>query len=218
MGSPKPQPPTKPRYRKLHNIAVATKVQPWFLAGEAEFIDDCMEKSSYETLFSDTSVVGVGVGSLTFKHYLEYENMYNEALETAAFRLMYIYWAFSKEVNPKIDEAPMPQLEILEEGRIVKTPFGEMRGSLQKNGMELLAFLLTRWGRIVGVDSDNEFIYEPISMEEIYELCSPDVLLRLDDGQTVPPLMELLTLTGLYKEDTGAIKTEEGAQPQPAGN
>lgn len=181
-----------------------------------------MANTKYEELFANKEVVGVGVGALKYKHYLEYETMYGESLELAALRLIYVYWAMSKKVNPKLDDAPMPQIEIKENGALIETPFGDMRGSLNKNGMELLAFLLTRWGRIVGVTADSEFIYEPITLEDVYELADPDILLRLDDGENLPALMELLTLTGLYKEDTAApIKTEEGAkdkEPAPSGN
>jgi hypothetical protein len=202
---PKATPPPKPKYRAVNDLSKSIKMAPYFLVGDPEVIREHIESHRENELYERDDIFAVAVGMLKFKHYLNYENVHAETLDQTANKVMYVFYAMSKRLNPDIDERPVPELIIDEVSRVTQTPFGPMYGSLEKNGTLLLIFLLTQFGRIVGVNGNGEYDLEDVSEDEIIELLDPGALFTIDDADGKSTFLDVLEITGLY-DPTKAAK------------
>lgn len=208
----KPQPPAKPKFRSLNDLSRSIKIVPYFLAGDPEIIASHIKDHKENELYQRDDVFAVGVGMLKFRHYLNYENIHGETLDQTANKVMYVFYALSKQINPNIDDREMPELIVDEEKRITQTPFGPMYGSIEKNGTLLLTFLLTQFGRIVGVNGSGDFELEEISEDDVIDLLDPNAIFNVDpvDGKSI--FMDILEVTGLYDPTKAAAKLTESGE------
>lgn len=207
----KPKPPTQPRVRVLHDVSASLEVVPYFLEGEGDIIEEARRIGRIHELLEDPSFFAVGVGHLKLRHYLDYERVYGEPLDNAVNKLLWVFWALNKQINPKMDEMDVPEIKA-KDGKI-ETPFGDLVGSLQYNLADLLGFALSRLGRIIGKETDTTYKFEPVEPAEVIDLLDANSLMKVDEEDNTPLFFEILELTGLYNPKLAKAvpaPTEEG--------
>lgn len=218
MSKSQLKPPLNPRVRTLHDVSATLDVIPYFLEGDHEIIAEATAQGKLKDLYDDDAFFAVAVGHLKLKHYLEYERIHGAPIEMVVNRLLWVFWAFSKIANPKMDDQPMP--EIKEENGVLTTPFGPMVGSIALNLAEFFGWVLSRYGQIVGLNEDGTFKYEAVEPVEIIDMLDPASLLKTDDEGN-PLFFEILSLTGLYNpkdvKKPAEPEAEQEAQPQDDG-
>lgn len=229
--SEKPQAPNKPKHRKLTNMAASTIPYPWFFSWpentaeenadpilkDTTFIDRMMEAGKFDELYQNPEVIAVAVGELRWEDYMTFETVYGYELNEYGYLLMYVFYAMAKKASPGIDSNETPEIKVLQNPLRIETPVGTLDGSFQKNAMKLLAFILTRKGRILGMDGPNAYKLETITEDSIYKWANPNVLLDTD-WDDLPVFMEIMRLAGLYSEDpaTGAMPVKGQTPPEKA--
>jgi hypothetical protein len=197
--------PEKPKFRSLAATRKEELEYPYVLKGELE-----VDPVTKRMLFNDPETVVVGVGNLTLRKQMEYEAIYGEQIETTVNKVMYTYYTIAKISNPEIDNRETPELRVDDYGHVL-TPMGPMAGSLERNIVESCVFILSAYGRIVGVEPSGKYIYESISSEEIIDTVKGDSLLKPFEDNSVP-FMEIYELAGIWSsEDVKAKLQEEGA-------
>ena len=194
--------PEKPKFRSLADTSKEELEFPYILKGTPT-VDDVTKRM----LFDNPDTVVVGVGNLTLRKQMEYEQIYGEQLETTVNKVMYTYYTIAKISNPGIDNRETPELKVDDYGHVI-TPMGPMSGSIERNIVESCVFILSAYGRITGVQSSGKFIYQPISPEEVIDIVKGDSLLQPFEDGTIP-FMEIYELAGIWNSDDVKVKLKE---------
>lgn len=189
-------PPAKPKHRVINNLKRMTKVMPYFLAGDPDIIANYMAEGRIAELIDMEDVYAVGVGPLKAMNYINYEGSNGETLDQVANKLMYCFYAVHKMLNPESDDNPKPELVTDEEHNTISTPYGVIYGSMEKNALLLLAFLMSQYGRIVGVLPNGNFEYEPVTEDDLLSMLDPTAIFAMDEDK--PLFLDILELTHLF--------------------
>lgn len=197
--------PEKPKFRSLASTTKEELEFPYVLQGEPK-----IDPTTKRMLFDDPANIIVGVGNLTLRKQMEYEQIYGEQIETTVNKIMYVYYTIAKISNPGIDNRETPELTVDEYGNI-QTPMGPMTGALERNIMESCVFILSAYGRITGVEPSGKYVYEPITPEQIVDILKGGTLLQPFEDGTVP-FMEIYEYAGIWNSEDVKVKLqEEGA-------
>jgi hypothetical protein len=207
MSTNEIQLPDKPKFRTLSTIANDILETPWFIKGQPKFDKDT---GAMIIDFNNPKVIAVGVGNLTLRHMMTYESIYDESIETSVNKILYVFYALNKSINPEIDSHAVPFLEMDEYGNTV-TPLGLMKGSFEKNIVEVCSFILSCYGRITGQKSNGEYQYDVFSQSDVVDTIRGNVfIIPFEDGMM--PFMEIFERAGLWSPDDikkSLKKTEE---------
>lgn len=207
MSTNEIQMPDKPKFRSLSNIAKDIQETPWFIKGEPEF-----DKETGAMLidFDNPDVIALGVGNLTLRHMMTFESIYDESIETTVNKILFVFYALNKAINPGIDRHEVPMLEIDDRGNTL-TPLGPMKGSLERNIVEVCTFILSCYGKIAGQKQNGEYVYELFSQSDVVDTIRGNMFLTpFEDGML--PFMEIFERAGLWSPDDikkSLTKTQE---------
>lgn len=189
------QPPNKPKHRSLAVLSRSKEVVPYFLQGDHDYIESMVEKKKIAELFEDDSVFAVGIGHISLRSYLDYEQERGEVLDTAVNRILWVFWALGQMADDSVTEKP----DLRVENNVTSTPFGDMVGSLQRNVADVMVFLMTQMGRIVGINADGSYIFAPVQESDLLDLLDAQSLMEITENSTMPTFFEILALTGLHE-------------------
>ena len=197
-----PQIPEKPAFRSLKSSAKAVKIIPYLIDGD-----------NPELLHEDNLVVALG--PLKYRSYLHYENTHDESLDVTVSKLLFAirseYAVSSNEmVTNELGEKVPYTIEYDEKGG-VKTPYGPLSGSLERNMAELVAFILSQYGRVVEDNGDGTYEYEPITKQDILNNLDAKAVATVDeDGTSL--FLEILEVSGVWQPDRVAEDLKENAE------
>lgn len=211
------KPPPPPTTKSAKYLATGLKRQPYVLSGYVPRNED--GSIDFENVdFDDQDVCIVLAGGMKGGHMMDYINIYNEEFETTVNKIMF-YFAVVNEAKVARDENREPHEAFIpkydEYGRFI-TPFGNWRtGSLVAEMLELASFLLSRYGRIVGVDEKGKFELEPITQREVLDAIDYDSLIRVYGDNADPEaqeqvFFELLTVSNLINLEESRDRIRNG--------
>lgn len=160
-------------------------------------IDSMIDAGKMDELFTAEDIIAVGVGHLKMRSHLDFETQHGEVLDSFVNKILWVFWAMGQMADDNITEKP----KIVTENGVTETPYGKMYGSLQRNIAECMAFLMSQFGQIVGVNADGTYVYEPISEADIYDLLDASSLMDVDDDTDLPAFFEIISLAGLRPPD-----------------
>lgn len=202
--------PDKPKFRSLSSITKDTIETPWFIKGEPMF-DEATGAMIID--YDNDDVIPLGVGNLTLRHMMNYETMYGENIETAVNKILYVFYVLSKSFHPDLDKNEVPDLEVDDDGNI-KTPVGLMKGSFDKNVIDICTYILSCYGRIIGQKSNGEYIYEPFSQQDVVDTIKGNVFTTLFEDGTLP-FMEIFERAGLWSPEEITKNLKEANEITP---
>ena len=193
---PKIQPPEKPKHRSMRVLSASREIVPYFLQGDPDKINNMIDAGRMNDLFSDEDIIAVGVGHLRMRSHMDFETQHGEVLDTFVNKILWVFWAMGQITNDDVTEKP----EIITENGVTETPYGKMYGSLQRNIAECMAFIMSQFGQIVGVN-DKGFDYEPITEADIYDLLDTASLMNVEEDTDLPAFFEIISIAGLRPPD-----------------
>lgn len=188
IGNKGPKLPDKPKFRSLASTAKAIRVVPYIIDGDPD-----------KGLFHEENFV-VALGPLKYRSYANYENMFSESLDNAVSKVLYVMSVVYRTVS---DEKDTPKLETDELNRI-KTPYGLMHGSLERNMVDLSAYILSQYGTIKEDRGDGLYEYEPVTMDDIIDNMDAGAITRIDEADGQSLFFEILEVSGVWKPSTVA--------------
>lgn len=213
-------PPTKPRLRSLQTIAKNVRFMPYLIDGDTEGYDLDTEKGLTEAI-EDSGNFFVLLAPLKYKSYLNYEIEHGNPLEADANRILYVL----ASVYGMLKDAEGQEIKLeLDDDKNIITPYGSMKGSLDRNMTDLVIFILSQHGRIVGLDDNGTFMCKRVTKEDIIDHLDPRAVSKIgeDDGQSL--FMEILEISGVYVPDeakaslvaAGEVEADEAPKASPA--
>lgn len=160
----------------------------------------------------------VGVGPLKYKSLLQYENTYGEPIDNVVGRIVWVYLQQLAMINAIIqkveykDDEPKPMLE-MDEFKNIKTPYGTLYGSLEKNVNEICSFIMSQYGCINSEAGHGEFTFEAIPQTVIEDLLSPKSLMEIQEDVGYPIFFEIFEAARLYNFDSMLTSIDEDKDP-----
>lgn len=198
-----PEPPKRPTAVNLRVLAKKTvRKIPYILNYGIDMVDDPLAEGNFSVLLAP----------LKSSHHINYVSKFGISLEQAVGQIMYVlsmresrseYFAANDkaiaEGKEPLDLSKAPQLE-LDSIDNVKTPFGVMYTSVDVAIMQLVAYILSCGGEIVGKEQTGAWILAEISPEVILDYLEPSSLTEpFEDGMSM--FMEVLDVAGLFNLD-----------------
>ena len=199
--------PEKPKFRSLSSISKDSIETPWFIKGEPRF-DEITGNMIID--YDDPNVIALGVGNLTLRQMMTFESIYEESIETSVNKILYVFYALNKALNPDLDNNEVPMLEIDDRGRTI-TPLGVMNHSFERSIVEICSYILSCYGRIIGQNADGTYEYSLFTQSDVVDTIKGSVFTTpFDDGML--PFMEIFERAGLWAPEDikkSLKKTEE---------
>lgn len=221
--------PTAPTVKTAKTLARAFNKQPYLLSGDVPR-NEQNEIEWDKVDFSDPDLFVVLASGMKGSHMFDYINLYNEEFDTTVNKIMW-YFVLVAEYKKASEENREPLYkEERDEYRRLITPYGKWRtSSLLAEILELGSFLLSRHGRITGVDEHGRWIVEPVSQAEVLDAIDYDALMRASGQTDVEAqeaiFFELLTVSNLIDleearsrmENANKSGEDEGNSPESSG-
>lgn len=192
-----PKPPTKPKQRNLAKIAKALVQIPYIIEADENDKNNVLAEHTFAVLLRP----------LKYGSYIKYEEQNSCSIDETVSKIMWILSAAYQHLNPDLKEEDRIKIDKDEYGAIV-TPFGPLFGSVQRNTVELAAFILSEGGRIVGIDPEtNKYITVPVDPAEIIERLDPSAIMENDaETNSEPIFMEILSVSNVLNMDEVAAE------------
>jgi hypothetical protein len=174
-------------------------------------IDGYVDEEGGRGLLHEENLV-VALAPLKYRSYLNYENRNGETLDVSVSKIIYICSAMFNALAGKEDAIKIEK----DEFDRIKTPFGLMYGSLERNVVDVCTFILSQYGRITVDNGDGTYEYEPVTQEELMDcLDNGGNIFMEPDENGVPLLMEVFSLSGVYSVDEALASQEVGVEDEP---
>ena len=200
-----PKPPTRPTPKTFRTLAkkLETKI-PYILDGNDEIP---WSEDNFTVLLAP----------LKARHHLDYERTYGVSLDQTVGQILSVVSMQNRYLSnmdritytddegkpvTETDESYVARLESIkpaqdEYGNYL-TPFGKMVNSVDFNILQLVSYILSVHGRVVGKDAHG-FVLEPVSQDEVLEYLDKSALTVTDEEGT--PFDEILSVSGLYNTE-----------------
>lgn len=206
--------PERPQYRSLATAAKNVRIIPYFIAGDPEIISAYMDQKPPKLkelveMQGENEVLCVALRRINSRDYLDYENRYGRSINAAVNAVLFVFYVGAKLLKPDMDENPMPKVDFNDDTKIFDTPYGKMYGSLEKNVFELMAFLLSRTGRIIGIDKGGQYDYDPTDEDQIFDHLDPRSFSTFyEDGKSA--FFDILEIAGVYDPEETEKRVRAG--------
>jgi len=211
-SSDKLQPPKPPKILSLKTSSRAIQDIPFFIYGDEDTIKKALEGNDEQSLYESDDIFAVGLGHLYWNDITEYLRTRGELMSVRVRKLMYVIWATAKIANAEAD-AEVPDLVI--DNGVTRTPYGDLPGSLLENVADIMLFVLSRRGRIVGMNPDHTYIYEAVSEHEIGSMLDESAFFVDMSSDGEPMFFEVIASAGLHQEQDTAEVKEDGPKNSP---
>jgi hypothetical protein len=182
-----------------------TRVVAYWLAGDENLRDE-----SDNSDFNSEGQFAVAIGPINLRTYKNYELIYGETVDVTVARLIEVINIYFYLNNPdQVPENVDIKLEYDDNGYLL-TRYGPLRGSLQVAMGELIAFIATQRGRIIGQKPNGEFVTEEITIDDVFEYLHPSSVFKVDKEDGTNLFFEILSLAGIYDHEA-AMKNLQSA-------
>lgn len=165
----------------------------------------------------------VAIGQLTGRDLADFERKYKCSIDTFFIRLntvIYYHYMYQEILNAAMEEGE-DHIELAksatyaaikckynEDENTYTTPAGKLTGSVSLNMYDVLAFVLSRKGRITGYDEDTkEYDLEPVSFESVYDELNGSALAQSDGESNA--FWEIMSFTKAHVQPEMPEQVEE---------
>lgn len=203
-----PEPPKRPKFRSLSNIRKAHHKIPYFISGEPELDPNLTEEESILRAIEDEDTVAVLLRPLKLRDYIQFEQQYGEGIDAFLYKIFHVIQVTTSNLS---EDDPDKRQELVVENGVIKTPFGDLYGSLATNIATLCSFILSCGGQIVGFDG-KEYETESITVDEIIDLLDPNAFFTLNQESDFNPFYEILNVSNLWNPDEVEADLEKAGE------
>lgn len=204
-------PPPRPKFRTLFEVSKYRDLYPMLISSSsdsvAKQIEDAMNTDDYSDLVemvSDPANVFVAVGALTPRHFKDYYKRFNFSLSKTREIVVYVMmWKYIPEEFKQDMDIPYE-----DENGCVVTPKGTLYAPIDVVWIDLLTFICSRFGRIIGGSPDTEWELEEITMEEIEELADAQFM-NIEGGDAWLDILNIAGILGLPQMEDEPSEEEE---------
>lgn len=225
--------PPKPKTRTLADVSKFKKQIVYFL----ERNDDLPEDN-----YIGDGQFAVLLKPLSFSNLLKYKEMFEISIDADLSKVFFMS-AQEQRIGqmetriaelaskPKQSKAEKEELEKLNEdfdkikeiydfkNNVWTTPYGTEARTSSEILIQILAFILACGGRVVEEEEDRQYVTDPITIDDIYDVVDVSAFLTTTDDNGQPLFFEILEVAGLFSPELlRKSMTEEEKTDVNSGN